>query len=119
MEQIELTIAKKMVKNYHATRKQLIDKAHSINDTESIWISLDHFKDFINKLPASATGVRIYLAAYDHDEPHYPNQTTAILMGTVDKGEGHIDAIASNDSSLEDDGGMSPYNKGKACPPLC
>jgi hypothetical protein len=119
MEKIDLTIAKKMVEHYNTTRKTLIDKTHNINDTESIWISLDHFKDFINKLPENATGVRIYLAAYDHDEPHFPNQTTAIIMGTVNKDDAHTDAIESGSTLLASGDGLDPFNKGKACPPYC
>ena len=119
MEPINLSVAKKMVDHYNATRKNLIDKAHNINDTQSIWIPLDNFKDFINKLPENASGVRIYLAAYDHDEPHYPNQTTAILMGTVNNGDLHTDAIESGDTLLDSEEGMDPFNKGKVCPPYC
>lgn len=119
MEQIDLDIAKRMVENYQETRKKLIDKTHNINDTESIWIPLDHFKSFISNLPENASGVRIYLAAYDDTEPHYPNQTTAILMGTVSSGDDHTDVIASDGTLDDGDRGMEPYNKGKACPPFC
>jgi len=119
MEQIELDIAKKMVDHYHETRKKLIDKTHSINDTESIWIPLDNFKNFINNLPENASGVRIYLAAYDHNEPHHPNQTTAIIMGTVNNGDDHTDAIASGSALTDADRGLEPFNKGKICPPFC
>jgi hypothetical protein len=119
MEQIELSIAKQMVDNYHETRKKLIDKTHSINDTESIWIPLDHFKNFINNLPENATGVRIYLAAYDQNEPHYPNQTTAVIMGTVNNGDDHTDVIAGGSALASTQQGLEPFNRGKACPPFC
>ncbi|MEN0055767.1 MAG: hypothetical protein AAGC65_18960 [Mucilaginibacter sp.] len=119
MEQIELSTAKKMVDHYQETRKKLIDKTHGVNDTESIWIPLEHFKNFINNLPENATGVRIYLAAYDQHEPHYPNQTTAVIMGTVSDGDDHTDVIASGGALADANRGLEPFNKGKQCPPFC
>jgi hypothetical protein len=120
MEKIDLTIAKKMVEHYNTTRKTLIDKTHNINDTESIWISLDKLKAFVNNLPEHATGVRIHLAAYDHENQHYPNQTTAILIGTVENDTEHTDALEKGSALLEtEDDPLGPFNQGKACPPIC
>ena len=109
-----------MVDHYNATRKTLIDKAHNINDTQSIWISLDKLKAFVNNLPEHATGVRIHLAAYDHDNQHYPNQTTAILIGTVEGEAEHSDALEKNSALIDDiEDPMGPFNQGKICPPIC
>ncbi len=119
MKKIELATAKKMVDHYRSTRKTLIDKTHNINDTESIWIPVDKFKDFIGKLPGNATGVRIYFAAYDHNEPNYPNRTTAIFMGTVENGNEHVDAMKNGSELLGIEPGMEPFNKTKQCPPDC
>lgn len=119
MEPIDLSIAQKMVDRYAATRKKLIDKEHNINDTQSIWISLDKLKSFINNLPENATGVRIHFAAYDHENEHYPNQTTAILMGTVENDTQHTDAMEDGVGLLSSEDPMGPFNQGKACPPLC
>ena len=117
MVPLELSVAKEMVARYGATRKTLIDETYGINDTKSVWVSLDKLKEFINQLPESATGVRIYLAAYDHTEPVYPDQTTAIFIGTVEKGGRDTDAMES--TALFDLGGLDPFNRARACPPYC
>jgi hypothetical protein len=117
MEKIDLNLAKKMVDHYHNTRKKLIDRSHSINDTKSVWFPIKEFKDFVNQLPDHATGVRIHLAAYDHDIHHAPNQTTTVLTGTVANGTGHKDVI--EDSNLLAVAGLAPANRGKSCPPEC
>jgi hypothetical protein len=119
MEAIDLSIAKKMVDHYSATRKKLIDKTHNINDTQSIWIPIDQFKSFADQLPDHATGVRIHFAAYDHTDLHYPNQTTAILIGTIGDGTEHTDAVEKGSALATTEGGLDPFNKSKACPPFC
>jgi hypothetical protein len=119
MEPIDLSIAQKMVDRYAATRKKLIDKEHNINDTQSVWIPLDKLKSFINNLPEQATGVRIHFAAYDHKNEHSPNQTTAILIGTVENHPKHTDAIEDGVGTLSSEDPMGPFNNGRACPPLC
>jgi len=116
MEKIDLTHAKQMVDNYKATRKDLIDQTHGTNDTHSVWFDIASFKDFVARLPEDATGVRIHLAAYDHEHKTTPNQTTLVLAGTVAKGDDHVDAVSSNSLSLA---GLDPVNGGKACPPDC
>ena len=119
MEPIDLSIAQKMVDHYAATRKKLIDKEHNINDTQSVWIPLDKLKSFINNLPEQATGVRIHFAAYDHKNEHSPNQTTAILIGTVENLAEHTDAIEDGIGPLSTEDPMGPFNNGRTCPPLC
>ncbi len=120
MEPIDLSIAQKMVDHYAATRKTLIDKEHDINDTQSVWISLDKLKSFINNLPERATGVRIHFAAYDHKNDHYPNQTTVVLIGTVENHTEHKDAIEDGVlGPLGSEDPMGPFNQTKPCPPVC
>jgi hypothetical protein len=116
MKTIDVKTAKKMVDHYHATRKDIIDKKHGINDTKSVWFDIAAFKDFVNKLPAHATGVRIHLASYDEAHAQLPNQTTVVLAGTVNKESSHIDAVS--DSSVLT-AGLEPTNGGKDCPPTC
>ncbi|QEC76852.1 hypothetical protein [Mucilaginibacter ginsenosidivorax] len=116
MKKIDLTEAKKMVDHYHATRKTVIDKTHGINDTKSVWFDIDAFKDFVNKLPAHATGVRVHLASYDETHPTTPGQTTVMLAGTVSKDSNHTDALSDNSLLAE---GLDPVNQGKNCPPDC
>ena len=116
MKSIDLTIAKQMVERYESTRKKLIDGAHSINDTKSIWFDIDAFKDFVNNLPEETTGVRVYLAAYDEKEPEAPSQTTVVFIGTVNNGGGDTDALL--DGSVPTDG-LGALNTGKLCPPIC
>lgn len=119
MEPIDLNEAKKMVDNYHHTRKKLIDKTHGVNDTQSSWIPIDKLKSFVNNLPDHATGVRIHLAAYDHDHAHFPNQTTTVLIGTTGDNDVHTDAIQNENATLAADDSMGPFNKTKDCPPIC
>ncbi|NHA07766.1 hypothetical protein G7092_28465 [Mucilaginibacter sp. HC2] len=120
MKPIDLSIAQKMVERYAATRKKLIDKEHNINDTQSVWLSLDKLKSFINNLPEHATGVRIHFAAYDHNNEHYPNQTTAILIGTSENHIEHTDAIEDGVAGpLGSEDPMGPFNQGPLCPPKC
>lgn len=116
MKKIDLTEAKKMVDHYHATRKNVIDKTHGINDTKSVWFDIDAFKDFVNKLPAHATGVRVHLASYDETHPTAPGQTTLVFAGTVNNDDVHTDAL-SEGVTLAD--GFDLVNAGKPCPPDC
>ena len=116
MKNIDLTIAKQMVERYQTTRKKLIDGAHSINDTKSIWFDIAAFKDFVNNLPAETTGVRVYLAAYDETVSEAPSQTSVVFIGTVNNGSGDTDAIL--DSSVLA-AGLEAVNDGKLCPPIC
>jgi hypothetical protein len=116
MKKIDLTEAKQMVDHYHATRKNVIDKTHGINDTKSVWFDIDAFKDFVNKLPAHATGVRVHFAAHDSSGTTPTAQTTVVLAGTVNKDSSHIDSLS--DSSLLAEG-LDPVNGGKPCPPSC
>jgi len=116
MKTIDPKIAKQMVDHYHATRKNIIDQTHGINDTRSVWFDIAAFKDFVNKLPEETTGVRIHLAAYDASSTKSPGQTTVVLAGTVDKNSSHVDTVA--DSSLLT-AGLGPVNGGKECPPIC
>jgi hypothetical protein len=116
MKKIDLTAAKQMVEHYHATRKNVIDKTHGINDTKSVWFDIDAFKDFVNKLPAHATGVRVHLASYDETHPTTPGQTTLVFTGTVNKDDAQIDTL-SEGATLAD--GLDAVNVGKLCPPIC
>jgi len=116
MKIIDLKTAKKMVDHYHTTRKNVIDKTHGINDTRSVWFDIESFKNFVNSLPAEATGVRVHLAAYDEAEAKSPNQTTLVFAGTVSKDSDHTDAVS--DSSILT-AGLEPLNFGKTCPPTC
>lgn len=116
MKKIDLAIAKKMVDHYHVTRKGVIDKTHGINDTKSVWFDIDAFKDFVNKLPAHATGVRVHLAAHDETHPTTPGQTTVVFAGTVNKDDVHTDALSEGVMMAD---GLDPVNAGKVCPPDC
>jgi hypothetical protein len=116
MKKIDLTAAKKMVEHYHHSRKKVIDKTHGINDTQSVWFDIDAFKDFVNNLPAHATGVRVHLASYDETHPTTPGQTTVMLAGTVDKDSSHADVLSDSTVLTE---GLDLVNEGKMCPPNC
>jgi hypothetical protein len=118
MEIIDLAIAKQMTARYESTRKSLIDSTYSINDTLSSWIPIDFLKDYINNLPETATGVRVYLAAYDETETTYPNQTTVILVGTVND-NGKDNDVINGYEPQENEGGLNPVNKSGNCPPEC
>lgn len=118
MKQIDLTIAQQMTARYESTRKTLIDSKYNINDTLSSWIPIDLLKDYINNLPETATGVRVYLAAYDETDPIYPNQTTIILTGTVSDNGTDNDVINGYEPKENEDG-LNPVNKTKNCPPDC
>lgn len=120
MVPIELSAAKEMVAHYQVTRKKLIDETHGINDTRSVWFDIEGIKSFINNLPEYATGVRIHLAAYAHDNECHANQTTVIFTGTVEKDGRDIDAMEASalfDIDLGDI--LGPFNDGKRCPPYC
>jgi len=116
---IELPTAKKIVAHYNNTRKTLIDETFGINDTRSIWFSIDGIRNFINTLPKYASGVRIYLATYAQDSEHYPNQTTVIFTGTIEKDRREINALTADALFDIDFGILGPFNQGKACPPNC
>jgi hypothetical protein len=121
MGKIDHAVAKQMVNNYAETRKKLIDQTHGINDTQSIWFSVDEVKQFVADLSAGATGVRIYLGAYDNDYPSTPNQTCIIAIETLkDASSGkHVDSMQQAVAPLDGGGGGGPANNGKVCPPVC
>jgi hypothetical protein len=115
---LELSVAKEMVARYSASRKTLIDKTYSLNDTRSIWFDIDGFKNFVENLPENASGVRIHLAAYDQNG-RYPNQTTVIWTATVEHTHQHVDIIGKEGELFAADATMVPWNTGKQCPPDC
>jgi hypothetical protein len=118
MVPLEVSTAKEMVARYSATRKTLIDKTYNINDTRSVWFSIDGFKNFVNNLPENASGVRVHLAAYDQNG-RTPNQTTVIFTATAEHNYQHIDAIGKGGELFAADKTMTPWNSGKECPPVC
>ncbi len=118
MEIIDLAEAKQMTARYESTRKSLIDSTYSINDTLSSWIPIEDLKNYINNLPETATGVRVYLGAYDETETTYPNQTAIILAGTVND-NGSDNDVLNGYEPQENEGGLGPVNKGTNCPPDC
>ncbi|GAA3971664.1 hypothetical protein [Mucilaginibacter dorajii] len=118
MEIIDLAIAKQMTARYASTRKSLIDSTYTINDTLSSWIPIDDLKDYVNNLPETATGVRVYLAAYDETETTYPSQTTIILAGTVSD-DGCDNDVINGYEPLENEVGLGPVNRATNCPPDC
>ncbi|SDQ00986.1 hypothetical protein SAMN05428975_5589 [Mucilaginibacter sp. OK268] len=119
MVPLKVSVANEMVARYQATRKTLIDESFGINDTRSIWFSIDGIRNFINNLPVDASGVRIHLAAYTQDNEHYPNQTTVIFIGTAEKDGKDTDAMETNVLFDIDLGVLGPFNQGKPCPPVC
>jgi hypothetical protein len=121
MEPIDLKTAREMVARYKETRKAVIDKHHEVNDTESTWLPIDKLKEFINNLPAEATGVRIHFGVHDADHKHAPHQTSVAIVGTV-AGKGadqHIDAIQSDDVASLAVSGLAALKSSKDCPPTC
>ena len=121
MAQIDPTVAKQMVANYAKTRKTLIDQTYKMNDTESIWFSIDQFKQFAASLSAGASGVRIYLAVYNPDYPTTPDQTCVIAIETIkDQVSGKdVDSMQQAAAPGPGGGGGGPANAGKVCPPTC
>lgn len=105
-----------MVDHYHTTRKTVIDKTHGINDTKSVWFDIESFKNFVNSLPAEATGVRVHFASHDETETKSPNQTTVVFAGTVSKESSHTDTVLDSTVLAA---GLEPANGGKTCPPIC
>ena len=118
MEPIDLKTAREMVERYKSTRKTDISDKHGVNDTESSWFSIDKLKEFVNNLPAEATGVRLHLGIHGAEHDIAPNQTSLAMIATVGDGNGnHIDAIQSDDV---DGGTVFGYAlKGRECPPTC
>lgn len=121
MEIIDLKAAREMVERYKNTRKTLIDKEHSVRDTESTWIPIDKLKAFIDNLPAHATGVRLHFGVHAADHGYAPHQTSVAIVGTVaGKGEDeHIDAIQSDAVEALAGSGLEALSSGKECPPMC
>ena len=116
MGKIDLQLAREMVSNYATTRKGLIDQTYEIDDTASIWFSIDDVKSFVADLPGNTTGVRIYLGAYGTSYPTTPNQTSIVAVGTLDNLGSDVDIVAW---PLDEVIAPSPYNTGKMCPPQC
>jgi hypothetical protein len=117
---IDLQEAKDMVKKYAETRRALIDKTYHIRDTKAIWFSVDEMKAFVDGLTPDVTGVRFYLAVNEPDNILYPDQTTIILIGTVDDGTGkNVDPIGQPSGPPGSGGGVGqiPFNHGSLCPP--
>jgi hypothetical protein len=110
MAPIELQVAKAMVARYAATRKKLIDDIQNINDTLSVWLSIEDLKSFTNNLPGYASGVRIHLAVHDHSNKHTPGQTTIILTGTIENGYREIDVVGQGHESINTLSSMAPFN---------
>lgn len=119
MATMDLQTAQDMVDHYVATRKTLIDDTYGINDTIGVWFSKAQLQNFVDSLSDDATGVRIYLAAYEDDQAVYPDQTTIIAIETVgDQLGNHIDRIGQARRGLGYTGaGSDPYNHGVLCPP--
>jgi hypothetical protein len=118
MKNIDLEAARGMVERYKNTRKAVIDKHHSVNDTESTWFPLDKLKEYIQSLPAEATGVRLHLGVHAPEHEDAPHQTSFAMIATVaDENGNHIDAIQSN--SIDPDGSLGAFVSGKDCPPMC
>jgi hypothetical protein len=116
MKKIDLGVAKAMVGHYAETRKKVLDSAHKIDDTTSIWFSADDIRELVKDLDAGASGVRIYLASHDTTHPETPNQTTIVAIGTAENSPGdHVDKIAGHTQT----GMFEPRNNGKICPPNC
>lgn len=118
MEPIDLKTAREMVERYKSTRKTDINDKHGVNDTESSWFSIDKLKEFVNNLPAEATGVRLHLGIHGAEHDIAPNQTSLAMIATVSDGNGnHIDAIQSD--NIDVDGVFGAALKGRECPPTC
>ena len=118
MGKIDLTVAKEMVNNYAETRKRLIDQAYGIDDTKSIWFSIEEVQNFVKSLSPDATGVRIYLGVYNDDDPKTPDHTTIVAIETGADSTGK-DADQIGTSGLTLGVGGDPFNNGKICPPYC
>ncbi|MEO6849314.1 MAG: hypothetical protein ABI203_07445 [Mucilaginibacter sp.] len=118
MGKIDPAVAVQMIGNYAEKRKKLIDGAYGMNDTKSIWFTIDEVKQFVSGLSANASGVRIYLGVYNADYPSTPNQTCIIAIQTTK------DPITGADKDpLQQDAGPygdpPPVNQGRPCPPYC
>jgi hypothetical protein len=118
MGKIDLAVAKEMVNNYAETRKRLIDQAYGIDDTKSIWFSIEEVQNFVKSLSPDTSGVRIYLGVYNDDDPKTPDHTTVIAIETVRDATG-VDVDSIGQQKLTEGGGSDPYNSGKICPPFC
>ncbi|AYL98378.1 hypothetical protein [Mucilaginibacter celer] len=118
MKNIDLQAARDMVERYKSTRKQVIDKEHKVNDTESTWFPLDKLKEYIQNLPAEATGVRLHLGVHAPGHEDAPHQTSFAMVATVaDENGNHVDAIQSD--SVDAGGSLGAIVSGKDCPPMC
>jgi hypothetical protein len=116
MGTINPAVAKDMVKKYAETRKKLIDQTYGIDDTVSIWFSIDEVKKFVDGLSPDASGVKIYLATYKDAYPETPDQTCIIAIQTIKDASGKdVDSLQQENLT----GGGDPFNNGKLCPPLC
>jgi hypothetical protein len=118
MGTIDPAVAKEMVKKYAETRKKLIDQTYGIDDTISIWFSVDEIKKFVASLSPDASGARIYLGVYSDAYPYTPDQTCIIAIQTTKDSSGN-DVDSLQQEKLAAEGGGNPYNQGKVCPPLC
>ena len=113
---ISLETAKKMVELYKETRRKLIDETYQITDTKAIWFSAAELKTFVDGLTPDITGVRFYLAVNEPDAV-LPNQTTVIMIGTVNENGKNVDPIGKKGLGGIGGGGQDPFNHGELCPP--
>jgi hypothetical protein len=116
MATIDLDIAKNMVKKYAETRRALIDETYHIRDTKAIWYSADELRSFVDSLSPEITGVRFYLAVNEADMD-FPDQTTIILIGTIDENGKNVDPIGKQHGPPKTGLGQDPFNHGDLCPP--
>ena len=114
---ITLEAAREMVKLYAKTRRKLIDETYHIKDTKAIWFSTADLKTFVESLTPDITGVRFYLAV-NESTSILPDQTTIVLIGTIDVDGKNVDPIGNPGTGNTGTGsGQDPFNHGDLCPP--
>lgn len=93
------------VANYQANKHPLLSDAIQRPDTRSAWYSLEQFEELMREMYyLNADGLRIYLGAYDQNDPNYPGMTTVIFVPTyMDENSGnHTDIVIEEDQVFQE-----------------
>ena len=116
------------VKNYLTNKRPLLAGAMSGPETKSAWYSLPQFEELMRELYyLNADGLRIYLGAYNEDDPNYPGMMTVVFVPTyLNEATGkHADIVIDNDAEFESrcsastEGVSKNYDTIGLCPPAC
>lgn len=128
--------ARQIIENY--AKKASRDDHNKINETLSVWFSIDDIRNLLKNLEADYSacvsaavktptdGVRIYFANYGNlnvaNKPEYKHQNTLVFVstraqdGNKDK---HFDYYGKHPHVSKNINGIviDPMNKGTLCPP--